>query len=122
MPEFEQCNDCTKRYLRLNCPYNDIDRKTQEFLKSEKIPFTCNAYNQRPPPPPPMTEVEYLVEVEKLLIAIPQEFKETLAYMAYEKGHAYGYEEIICVLKNLISDLKPAIDKFQARLLSVRMV
>lgn len=54
-------------------------------------------------------------EIEYLLSQIPEEFRSTLSYMAYEKSHAYGEEETNLTLKSLILDLKPSIDKFEAR-------
>lgn len=51
-----------------------------------------------------------------LLSKVPEEFRSTLSYMAYERGHSAGeHEKILLVLERLVNDLKPAIDKFAAR-------
>lgn len=51
-----------------------------------------------------------------LLSQIPAEFQSVLSYMAYEASHSGGEEEVLNTLRSLVFDLKPAIDKFEARI------
>lgn len=53
---------------------------------------------------------------EWLLSQVPVEFRDVLSYSAYEKGHYAGEEEVAIILENMIWELKPAIDKFEARI------
>jgi hypothetical protein len=61
--------------------------------------------------------IEETTESELLLKSIPEEFVSVLSYMAYERGHSAGESEVALYLRDLIYDLKPAIDKYTARLL-----
>lgn len=63
-------------------------------------------------------EVEQISERDYLLSQVPEEFRSTLSYMAYQSGHSAGENEILLILNNLVFNLKPAIDKFEARLKS----
>jgi hypothetical protein len=65
-----------------------------------------------------MTDEEYEAEKLRIVAAVPPEFQSKLAYMAYERGHSAGCEEIILILQALVDDLKPAIDAFAERLTS----
>lgn len=53
---------------------------------------------------------------EEILKDVPYEFRGTLTYMAYDKSHAYGREEMLFTLESLVFDLKEAIKKFEDRL------
>ena len=53
---------------------------------------------------------------EYIMRDIPKEFHGTLSYMAYEKGHAYGYDEVRNILMGLVDDLKKPIKNFEQRL------
>ena len=55
-------------------------------------------------------------KAEQILSKVPKEFHATLSYMAYERGHAYGDEEIENILQNLVNDLEPAILLYEARI------
>ena len=52
----------------------------------------------------------------EILQRVPEEFRSTLSYMAYERGHSAGAVEVEGILKGLISDLLPAIQAFEKRL------
>ena len=58
---------------------------------------------------------EYTKE-EYLLRDIPEEFKGALSYMAYERGHSAGKEEVLCILQGLVADLKDSIQAFEKRI------
>ena len=59
---------------------------------------------------------EEINETDHLLLQVPDEFRSTLSYMAYERGHSAGESEVLGILRELIYDLKPAIDKYTERL------
>lgn len=61
-----------------------------------------------------------IIEMEKtdyLLGRVPFEFRSVLSYMAYERGHASGQEEVENILASLVEELKPCIAAFEKRLL-----
>jgi hypothetical protein len=66
--------------------------------------------------PPRMTSEEFVIEQDKILKEIPEEFKSALSYMAYERGHSAGHEEVMGILKELVNDLKQPIADFQKRI------
>lgn len=61
-------------------------------------------------------EIEVVPETEYLISTIPPEFRSVLSYMAYQRGHSAGEEEVNLILRELISDLKPAIEAFEKRI------
>ena len=58
------------------------------------------------------TKAEQEYELEKL----PEEFRSAISYMAYERGHSAGEDEVLSILKELVSDLLPSIKAFEKRL------
>ena len=70
------------------------------------------------PYPPRMTAEEFEKKQKDILGDIPDEFKSALSYMAYERGHSAGYEEVIIHLQDLVSNLQEPIDEFRERLLA----
>lgn len=63
-----------------------------------------------------MTAEEYYNNEEELLFEVPEEFCGPLAWMAYDRGHAYGYEEVLSHLQNYVDNLLPAIKAFRDRI------
>lgn len=68
------------------------------------------------PPLAPMTEEEFAEEQAALLKDIPEAFHSWASVTAYEDGHSAGMEEVICLLRNLVSGIKPAIAAYRAEL------
>ena len=68
-----------------------------------------------------MNEVEFANKQAELLEDIDPIFHSTLSYMAYEREHSAGYEEIIGCLMGLVDDLtkplKLAKEKWQNEVL-----
>lgn len=62
-----------------------------------------------------MTDYEYAEKQTALFVNIPFEFQSSIAYLAYEEGHAYGNQEIYIHLVNLISAFEEPIKKFEKR-------
>ena len=56
-----------------------------------------------------MTDEEFDVQQNLLLERMPEQLRPVLSHMAYERGHAYGYEEVISILGNLVNDLETAV-------------
>ena len=54
---------------------------------------------------------------EYILKDIPQCFHGILSCMAYERGHSAGEEECLRILRGLVYDLAPAINKFKQDIL-----
>ncbi len=54
-----------------------------------------------------------LAEVEKHLI--PKEFWEMMESQAYDRGHAYGQQEVDLILMNLVNDFVDATIKYAVR-------
>ena len=50
---------------------------------------------------------------------LPEEFRSGVDYMAYERGHGYGQEEILVCLVGLVGDLLPMIEKFEKRIKNI---
>lgn len=61
--------------------------------------------------------VEKVNKTDYLLSSVPEDFRSTLSYMAYERGHSAGEDEVTSILEGLVNDLRPAIMKFEQRLL-----
>jgi hypothetical protein len=68
------------------------------------------------PPLERMTEDEYTDELNELLADLPDEFKNYVSQTAYEEGHSAGYEEVITCARNIVCNLKPAVDAYTKRL------
>ncbi len=52
---------------------------------------------------------------EALLERVPLEFRSTISYMAYERSHAYGVDEVFNTMTGLVNDLQPAIHAYGLR-------
>lgn len=63
-----------------------------------------------------MTSEEFNAREAELLQALPQEFHSAVSYHAYERGHAYGHEEVLIHLGELVDMLAPCINKYTQRL------
>lgn len=70
------------------------------------------------PPFAPMTEGEYQDELKRILMGIPEAFRGYVSKQAWDQGHSAGYEEIINIAGNIVSDLLPSIKAFEIALLN----
>jgi hypothetical protein len=65
-------------------------------------------------------EIENMTNVgertKELLDQVPIEFRGALSYQAYQTGHAYGDEEILNHLTDLVEMIKGPIAKYTARI------
>jgi len=55
---------------------------------------------------------------EALLERVPLEFRSAISYMAYERSHAYGVDEVYNTMLGLVNDLQPAIHAYGIRIAS----
>jgi len=108
---------CQNKYSG-NCPYKNDYR----VVKGKKYPFECcegyeNNCAAYKPFPPPMTDKEFEQKQGEILKEIPIDFHGALSGLAWDLGHAYGYEEVIIHLQDLVSGLKDSIHAYGDRLL-----
>jgi hypothetical protein len=68
------------------------------------------------PYPPRMTGEEFEKKQADLLQDISEEFRGAISYMAYEHGHSAGYEEVIILVQDLVSNFEEPIQKFEKRI------
>jgi hypothetical protein len=68
-----------------------------------------------------MDSQEFLDKEEKLLAELPVEFRSTISVMAYERGHAYGHNEVLGHVQGMVYDLLPAIQAFESRIRSEKL-
>jgi len=68
------------------------------------------------PWPPRMTDEEFQLKQAELLKELPEEFHSTLSYLAYERGHSAGHEEVINILTDLCFNLQKPIQAFGKRI------
>lgn len=67
------------------------------------------------PPVVAFTQQEFEEEEQRHLSELPKEFHEFVRSYSWEKGHAYGREEVIGYVMDLCAGLKEAIQKYDAR-------
>lgn len=86
--------------------------------------FTGNCWDNEDPEdvcpaekPDDLIIVKRVPEEEYWLNLVPEEFRSTLSYMAYERGHAYGDAEVMCILSDLCTTLVEPIKAFEKRVL-----
>lgn len=65
------------------------------------------------PPLLSMTNEEFNSEFHTILSSIPQAFRDFVGRWSYEHGHSCGYEEVLGIARDLVYELKPAIEKHE---------
>ncbi len=63
-----------------------------------------------------MTLDDYNTRQNEILADLPDELRPVLSYMAYERSHAYGYEEVLNTLSSMVHDLRDAVRAYGARM------
>lgn len=63
-----------------------------------------------------MTLDEYNTQQDSILQGLPEELRPAVSYMAYERSHAYGYEEVINTLRGLVHDLRSPVLAYGQRM------
>ena len=62
-----------------------------------------------------MTGEEFNVAEAEVLANLPEEFRAAVSWDAYERGHAYGYEEVLNNIRATVDWLLPCIQKYDER-------
>ena len=60
-----------------------------------------------------MDTIDYNQKEKEILSVIPKHFHSTLSYMAYERGHSAGEEEVLGCLQGLVGDLRDVINSYK---------
>ena len=63
-----------------------------------------------------MTENEYDAEIAEQLSELPEAFHGFVKNHAYDHGHSSGFEEMIGIANELISNLVPCVKEFRTQL------
>lgn len=63
-----------------------------------------------------MTLDEFNDRQDQILLALPEELRPVLSYMAYERSHAYGYQEVLNTLGGMVHDLRDAVLAYGSRM------
>lgn len=96
--------------------------KTLNFYRHEEWNMDCSGETQKNAAKSIGAEVNELrfvksmTELEIELERVPEEFRSVLSFMAYQRGHSAGDDEVLGVLQGLINDLEPAINAYTERL------
>jgi hypothetical protein len=67
-----------------------------------------------------MDQQEYENKCTEILVNIPSEFHSAMRQIAYELGHAYGYQEICSVLNDLAYFFTEPIRQYTKRICGKR--
>ncbi len=62
-----------------------------------------------------MTGEEFNVARAEMLAKLPKEFRAAVSWDAYDRGHAYGYEEVLIHVRSTVDWLLPCIQKYDTR-------
>lgn len=62
-----------------------------------------------------ITDAQYEAEQAKILSALPKEFGKWLLQEAYDTGHSSGMEEVLSILRSLVSGFIEAFKAYQLR-------
>jgi len=63
-----------------------------------------------------MDDKEFNAKQEEVLRDLPVEFQHYVIGDAYERGHSYGYEEVLAIMWSMAAGLKPVIASYTARI------
>lgn len=62
-----------------------------------------------------MTAEEFTQAEGQELAKLPEEFRAAVSWDAYDRGHAYGYEEVLSHVRSTVDWLLPCIQKYDTR-------
>lgn len=63
-----------------------------------------------------MTLDEFNTRQDELLAGLPEELRPAVSHMAYESGHAYGYQEVLIHLQDLVAGLEAPVRAYGSRM------
>lgn len=67
------------------------------------------------PPLAPLSDADYRREMDEATEGLPDEFKTWVEGEAYDRGHAYGLEEVVSVARGMAYGLKRAVEQYERR-------
>jgi hypothetical protein len=62
-----------------------------------------------------MTLDEFNTRQDEILARLPEELRPAVSHMAYERGHAYGYQEVLIHLEDLVAGLEAPVRAYGDR-------
>ena len=66
-----------------------------------------------------MTLDEFDARQNEILARLPLELQAPISWLAYERGHAYGYQEVLIHLQDMVDDLEVPILTYGRRMESL---
>lgn len=63
-----------------------------------------------------MTNQEFIAKENELLANVPEEFRSAICFYAWQRGHAYGLEEVLNYVAELIDMFKEPIEAYTRRI------
>lgn len=60
-----------------------------------------------------MTEEEFTLKQELLLVELPDQFRNFVVQKAWQDGHSCGYDEVLSIVQNLVAGLVPAVETYR---------
>ena len=109
------CKQYEKKYeYRLaKRKYPKIDNPLEKWECNEEFAKTCKDFK---PCPARMIEEEFITKRNDIANRIPNEFKSAISLMAWDLGHSSGYEEVIGILEDIVSNFEKPIKDFEQRI------
>ena len=99
------------RYYGLSKRYGIFPESDGDYYKSKEDAFATVDFADDHE----ISEIDIDTE-EFILRNVPPELKSPLSGFAYDKAHSYGHDETKSYLKELVSDLLPAILSYGKRM------
>lgn len=62
-----------------------------------------------------MDHLEFNQQEAELLARLPEELRSTVSWIAYDRGHAYGHEEVLGHVREMVNELEEPIQKLIER-------
>jgi hypothetical protein len=63
-----------------------------------------------------MTLEEFHIKQDQILLHLPEEIRSSVSWLAWQQGHAYGYEEVLGHLDDMVSALSQPITYYGLRM------
>lgn len=89
---------------------HEIMLKGGQTIRGPKNVFNVNA------PLEPMTTEDFEIEMKEALEDLPEEFASYVRNASYERGHAYGMEEVASIARDMAYELSQAFKAYTKRI------
>jgi hypothetical protein len=121
-------SDCTKAN-KSTCPhyskkedyrlakkqFPNIDNPMENWQCNPEFASQCKHYDA---PIKRLMEKEFQEKQCEMMQNIPAEFHNGIAYLAWEQGHAYGFEEVLLHLSDIIDAIEKPLEEYTKRILN----